>query len=139
VILGTLLLFSSAQAGGPTIMMSGVVDSAQPGPIRLELLRPQGPGKNPLLVWEGWIEGPGPYSMEVPAGLETVKLRAALDLKRDGIGPDDPQVRIPITLVVGQAKMENIDILIRPPEHGSPALPSSAPPPNAGSSAPKPN
>jgi hypothetical protein len=77
--------------------------------------------------------------MEVPAGLETVKLRAALDLKRDGIGPDDPQVRIPITLVVGQAKMENIDILIRPPEHGSPALPSSAPPPNAGSSAPKPN
>jgi len=129
-MLGTFLLMASAHAGGPAVLMSGVVDSAQPGPIRLELLRPQGPGKNPLLVWEGWIEGAGPYSMEVPAGLESVKLRAALDLKRDGIGPDDPQVRIPISLVVGQTNIQNIDIFIRPPEHASPALPSATPPPN---------
>jgi hypothetical protein len=118
-----LALLSAAHAQGPVVALSGTVDSQQAGPVRLELLKPQGPGKNPLLVWHAWVNKAGPFSLELPAGLGEVKLRAAIDVKRDGIGPDDPQIRIPLSLVVGQSDIANITLAIRSPEHGSPALP----------------
>lgn len=129
-----LALLSAAHAEGPVVVMSGTVDSRQAGPVRLELLKPQGPGKNPLLVWHAWVDKGGPFSLELPAGLGEVKLRAAIDVKRDGIGPDDPQIRIPLSLVIGQSDIADITLAIRSPEHGSPALPGPVVPPE-----PKPN
>ena len=130
-----LLLFLVARPalGMDAVEVSGQIESEQAGPVRLELLSLQGPGQNPLLRWTGWAEGPGPFSLEVPAGLQDVKLRAALDLKRDGIGPDDPQIRVPIPLVVGREPIGGIVLKIRPPEHRAPALPLPArPSPPAG-------
>jgi hypothetical protein len=124
-----LFLLASAQASDPVIRLSGTIQSVEPGPIRIELLLPQDPGQNPLLLWEGWVEGSGAYSILVPAGLDAVKLRAAADLKRDGIGPDDPQIRLPISLTIGQEDIHGIDLAIRPPEHRAPALPSPVSPP----------
>jgi hypothetical protein len=129
-----LLLVSIVQANGPVISLSGTIQGEQSGAIRLELLSPQGPGKNPLLVWHAWLDRGGTFSLEVPAGLGPVKLRAAVDLKRDGIGPDDPQIRLPISLVVEHADISGLSLLMRPPEYGSPALPGSASPPKGNES-----
>ena len=128
-MIGLSLWMSVTQASGPVVELSGIIESDEPGPIRIELLRPQAAGQNPLLVWHGWVEGPGPYSIDIPAGLDEVKLRAAADIKRDGIGPDDPQIRLPVPLVVGDSNVEGVDLKIRPPEHRAPALPSIGGPP----------
>lgn len=117
-----LLAFLTAQDSG-TVLLSGEIDSEQSGQVRVELLATQGPGQNALLIWAGWAQGPGQYSLNVPSGLQSVMLRAALDLKRDGIGPDDPQIRVPIRLMIGQENLPNVNLLIRPPEHLSPSLP----------------
>jgi len=132
-----LLLFTAAQASAPVVSLSGTIEGDQNGSIRLELLSPQGPGKNPLLVWHAWLDRGGAFSLDVPAGLGAVKLRAAVDVKRDGIGPDDPQIRLPISLVVEQADIGGLRLLIRPPEHGSPALPGPTVPPKGSGSQPQ--
>ena len=106
-----------------TVALSGTIDSEQPGQVRIELLRTQGPDQNTLLLWSGWVSAPGAYRVEVPAGLQSVMLRAALDLKRDGVGPDDPQIRVPLRLQIGRDDLVEVDLQIRPPEHRSPALP----------------
>ncbi len=123
------LLIMVVQANGPVVSLSGTIQGEQSGAIRVELLSPQGPGKNPLLVWHAWLDHNGAFSLEVPAGLGPVKLRAAVDVKRDGIGPDDPQIRLPISLVVEQADIGGISLFIRPPENSSPALPGLTSPP----------
>ena len=113
-------------AQGPsTVELRGRIDSEQEGQVRLEILRSQGPEKNTLLVWSGWIQAPSEFAVEIPGGLGEVLLRAALDLKRDGIGPDDPQVRLPIRLNVTSEDITGVEIRIRPPAHQSPALPSA--------------
>ena len=117
--------FVAGLAQGPgTVELSGQVDTEQEGQVRIEVLRSQGSGKNTLLLWSGWIQGPSAFSVEIPSGLGEVFLRAALDLKRDGIGPDDPQIRQPIRLNVGSVDIEDIALRIRPPIHQSPALPA---------------
>ena len=112
-----------AQATG-TVELRGQVDTEQEGQVRVEVLRSQGGGKNTLLLWSGWVQGPSAFAVEIPSGLGEVFLRAALDLKRDGIGPDDPQIRQPIRLNVGSVDIEDIELRIRPPIHQSPALPA---------------
>jgi hypothetical protein len=133
----SFLLFMTVQANGPVVSLSGMIEGEQDGAIRLELLSPQGPGKNPLLVWHAWLDRGGAFALEVPAGLGSVKLRAAVDVKRDGIGPDDPQIRLPLSLVVEQADIGGLKLVIRPPEHGSPALPGPAAPPKGSGNIPK--
>ena len=117
---------STVQAQEPNVVtLSGRVDTEQAGQIRVEVLRSQGDGKNTLLLWSGWVQGPSDFAVEIPSGLGEVFLRAALDLKRDGIGPDDPQIRLPIRLNVESKDIEGVEIRIRPPVHQSPALPSA--------------
>ena len=108
-----------------TVELSGRVDTEQAGQVRIEILRAQGTGKNTLLLWSGWVQGPSDFAVEIPSGLGDVLLRAALDLKRDGIGPDDPQIRLPIRLTVENEDISDVEIRIRPPVHQSPALPSA--------------
>ena len=126
---GTVVFFALAVGVGEaeTVELEGMVDAEQAGMVRVELLTPQAPGQNPLLAWTGWVQAPGAFSFEVPVNLGHVKLRAALDLKRDGIGPDDPQMRVPIPLLITEAPIRDLEIRIRPPEHRSPALPAPSP------------
>ena len=125
-----LLLVGVALAGDTeTVELSGELENQQGGRVRVELLVPQEGVNGPLLVWHGFVEAPGPFSFEVPANLGTVKLRAAVDLKRDGVGPDDPQMRLPIRLEIGEGAVSALRLVILPPEHSSPSLPTTAPPP----------
>jgi hypothetical protein len=114
--------------GGETVELRGQVDSEQVGQVRVEILRSQGAGKNTLLIWSGWVQGPSDFAVDIPKDLGEVLLRAALDLKRDGIGPDDPQIRMPIRLDVGSEDIAGIKLRIRPPIHRSPALPEAPSP-----------
>ena len=107
-----------------TVQLSGQVDSDQQGQVRIEVLRSQGSGKNTLLLWSGWVQGPSTFAVNIPSDLGDVLLRAALDLKRDGIGPDDPQIPLPIRLNVGREDIGGVELRIRPPIHPSPSLPA---------------
>ena len=122
LMLAFLAVYASS-ADAESVLMEGTLDTEQPGMVRLELLIPQQPGQNPLLAWSGWAEAPGMFSFEVPKKLGEVKLRAALDLKRDGIGPDDPQIRVPMSLNIEERPIRGLVLRIRPPEHRAPALP----------------
>jgi len=116
-----LALIASVMAAD-TVRVSGVIEYTGSGPIRLELLnRSEGEA---LLVWSGSAPGAGPFSVDVPAHLGAVTLRAASDPERDGVGPQDPQGLIE-GLAIADKSVEGLTITLKPPERsreaGAPA------------------
>ena len=94
------------------VQVRGNLFQSEPGPIRVEVLLEQGPGQHPLLAQVVVLEQPGPFTMEVPAGLGVVKIRAGLDRKGDGLGPSDPQLVSPIRLNLDSPVVEGVRLEI---------------------------
>jgi hypothetical protein len=99
-----------------TVPIRGNIQHTGSGEIRLELLTWSRDGEPPLLAWAGTLPGAGPFEVEVPAELGLVVLRAAVDLERDGIGPDDPQGVFPATLPIGRDAILGLELTLTRPE-----------------------
>lgn len=123
------------------IRVHGTLQHTGSGEAVVELLRQQDDGA-PLLAWEGRIGTPGPFVLEVPAGLGEVRVRAALDTDEDGIGAADPQVLLPEPLTIGREDLYGIVLqLVRIDARGAPPaspevdlpeeVPEGAEPPSA--------
>jgi len=97
-----ILLVGLAMAAD-TVMIRGNVKHNGSGPVVVEalLIEPNGP---PLLVGSAAVpSGRGAFELEVPARVGSLRVRAAHDVDRDGIGPGDAQAVWPELLeVVGQ-------------------------------------
>ena len=123
---GGLALFSSlissvAAADVGTIQLQGELTQPTEGPVMIELLIPQTSEQHPLLAWSGVLNSNGgPFQVTVPAELGRVYLRAAIDPQRDGIGPGDPQTRVPLQLEIGSRDLHNVNIEIHEPQQLSP-------------------
>ena len=105
----TPLLLSLAWAQPSTVGISGVVSYTGSGALTAEVLLVDGEGP-PLLAHSVLLERPGPFRLEVPAGLGPVRLRIAADVRSDGIGADDPQALHPEVLVVADQDLEGLEL-----------------------------
>ncbi len=127
-----ILWFGLAMAKD-VVRMHGTLQHTGSGEAVVELLRQQDDGA-PLLAWEGRIAAPGPFVLEVPAGLGEVRVRAALDADEDGVGSADPQVLLAEPLLIGREdlygivlQLARIDARGAPPPSAEVDLPEEVP------------
>lgn len=112
-----LLLLGGAARAEPVgeVSVSGVVAHSGSGAIRLELLLLDDEGGAPLLVQSMTLASAGPFSMQAPAGLGRVRVRAAYDPDGDGVGPADAQ-GLSEPVVVGASEIQGLEITLRRPD-----------------------
>lgn len=116
IALGLALL--SPATAADTVPVSGVIEHTGSGVIRVELLT-RTPGVQPMLAWSGTLPGPGAFTLEVPQHLGAVTLRAAVDIDRDGVGPDDPQGLVE-NLEITTEPVEGVELSLWLPQRAKP-------------------
>ncbi|MCB9758751.1 MAG: hypothetical protein H6739_02845 [Alphaproteobacteria bacterium] len=105
-----------AALAADTVTLSGVVQHSAAGALRVEVLLVVPDGQAPLLVAASTIEGPGPFSIRIPARVGQVRLRVAADDEGDGVGPDDAQGVLPEPLMVGSQDITGVSLSLRRPD-----------------------
>ena len=106
------------------VAVRGSVRHAGSGPVLVEVLLVD--TDPPLLVASTVVlEGNGRFELPVEPRLGTVRVRAAADLNRDGIGEDDPQALWPEPLTIGVSDIDGIELHLEQPGRPAPGSPGN--------------
>jgi|GEM_PF-2491885 len=120
-----MVVLLALATAGDVVRVHGTLQHTGSGEAVVELLRQPEDGA-PLLAWEGRIARPGPFVLEVPAGLGEVRLRAALDSEQDGVGAKDPQVLLVEPLQIGREDLYGLVLQLARVDVGGPPAPKAS-------------
>jgi hypothetical protein len=94
-----------ADHDGPMVSLEGEISSDVVGAIDLDLRVPDAQVEGGMRsLGKLVLEGPGPFSFDVPAGLGPLSIQAFIDLAADGPSGDDPYADV--GLIIGEAPPE---------------------------------
>lgn len=107
------------------VRIRGNVRHSGAGEVLVEVLLVD-TGGPPLLIGSAIVaEGNGAFDVPVRARIGEVRVRAAHDINRDGIGESDPQALWPAPLVIGTEDIEGLSLHLEQPGRHAPGQPGN--------------